>query len=1125
MSLDISKKAFDPINDFSGVLMQQGRVQLDSDWNELIDILDRRLRAGTMDIIGRAVVPKETPDGFKIGISGGKLTIGAGRMYVDGLLAENHGRLPYTFDPVLAEERSDLPVPYDEQPYLPNAADVSPQPRDGGPHLVYLDVWRRVVSHLQDPDLIEKAVAVDTTGRTQTAWQVKVLPDVGTSVTCDSDPDQIPGWEDLSRPSSGRLTTGVVGVSDDGPCVVPPTGNYRGLENQLYRVEIHDGGPQGTATFKWSRDNGSVATRVEAIRDLDKLVVENVGRDDYLRFGAGDWVEVTDDWREFAGLAGHMRQVKSVDDPTRTLTLENPLPAGLFPTDAQDSTDPDRHTRVRRWDQQGEVRDENDNLLVDLDASGSDGLIPVPAAGTHVVLENGVAVSFNFDPSVGSLNTQDYWVFAARTADASVEVLEAAPPVGIHHHFAPLALVTFPNNVTDCRVLWPPDIAGAGCDCTVCVTADSHNQGTQTIQWAIDQAKVTGGTVCLGPGSYNLGDQPIRIQGAQSLRIHGQGWRTILLYSGSGAAMIIENSIGVRVEDLTLVTSGVNRGPAADLALRNLVGVTIQRCVFVQTGREGGQASAVGLAGLLFDAHLRENVIVASQGIGNLGAGGSDLTATLAPLREGGSPLLTAELYIEDNLLFCRRRGISLTGFSLHTGETRLAGNSINGCSEAGIAALGWILPGSGLDVTGNELRATGHGIVLGVDGARVHDNDISDPDGDSSGDGIVLATGLNQDGIDHCQIVGNRVLGMAGRGISVNTIVTSVMIKQNVIEGVGAGGIEVSPSGKVANLSIENNQLLNIAPKANNRGEAVFGIFLAGADQVEIASNTIRGVGMVAVENAFRGGIRIAAANSVRIVGNEVLDIGPPQFIGYSAGIDVMGSFDRADIVDNVVRRHSKPPDKPDSSNWYALLIRSDAKVLENNKLVFTGGMLMATKNLGNSSSVVSTNPTNPIASATTEGSMFDLEHTNYVYAVNSTTAIIWTRIGALFIAEDIARLLPRGQGIMGIRGNLFEAYGRVQAAIIVGDGAFDFSGNRCILRSPGGVGLAGFGSTAVIVAGALVLMGNYFDGPTQAKAIQIRLPDQAPYSVLGNIASGPIEVNGAALADPWLPLNVSAA
>lgn len=38
MSGDYSRFTFDPHNDFSGVLMQQGRVQLDADWNELVAI-------------------------------------------------------------------------------------------------------------------------------------------------------------------------------------------------------------------------------------------------------------------------------------------------------------------------------------------------------------------------------------------------------------------------------------------------------------------------------------------------------------------------------------------------------------------------------------------------------------------------------------------------------------------------------------------------------------------------------------------------------------------------------------------------------------------------------------------------------------------------------------------------------------------------------------------------------------------------------------------------------------------------------------------------------------------------------------------------------------------------------
>src|SRR3989338_4493629 len=100
MSGDYSRVRFDPRIDLSGVQMQQGRVQLDSDWNEWVAVLDRRLRAESVDtfgvhvtpgITGVAVVSPQTPDAFEILAAGGNITIGRGRMYVDGLLAENHG--------------------------------------------------------------------------------------------------------------------------------------------------------------------------------------------------------------------------------------------------------------------------------------------------------------------------------------------------------------------------------------------------------------------------------------------------------------------------------------------------------------------------------------------------------------------------------------------------------------------------------------------------------------------------------------------------------------------------------------------------------------------------------------------------------------------------------------------------------------------------------------------------------------------------------------------------------------------------------------------------------------------------------------------------------------------------
>jgi hypothetical protein len=194
-------------------------------------------------------------------------------MYVDGLLAENHGLPPYGFDPLLAESTGTKDTPYDKQPYWPMPDPLT----GGGPHLAYLDVWEREVTYLEDPDLVEVAVGVDTTARWQTAWQVRLLPNIG-NATCASDDDEIPGWLDTIRPSAGRLTTGTVAVSpDDDPCELPPTGGYRGLENQTYRVEIHEGGAAGTATFKWSRDNGSVAIPVVEMVSSTVLRLASVG--------------------------------------------------------------------------------------------------------------------------------------------------------------------------------------------------------------------------------------------------------------------------------------------------------------------------------------------------------------------------------------------------------------------------------------------------------------------------------------------------------------------------------------------------------------------------------------------------------------------------------------------------------------------------------------------------------------------------------------------------------------------------------------------------------------------------------------------------------------------------------
>ena len=386
MSGDYSRKRFNPEKHFQGVLRQQGRVDLDADWNEYVDLQERRWRAETIDVVGRCGVPSETPDGFKIAGSAANLTIGQGRIYVDGFLAENHGANPQ-FNATLEEKYGTAPIPLNEQPYGAGDLTVPAQVRS----LVYLDVWRREVTHLQDPALIEPAVNVDTTTRYQTAWQVKILENISADVNCQTELTDIANWPKKNLPSAARLTTTTVAViAEPDPCLVPPSGGYRGLENHLYRVEVHSA-TANSAKIKWSRENAHVATNLLEILATGKTIrVESLGRDDVLRFKTGDWVEITSDEREFDGKAGEMRKV-TADDTNQTLSFDVALPPADFPYQA---ADPAAHLRVIRWDQSGSVLRPDGSELVNLDAA-SDGLIVLTATEQSFVLEYGIQVTLN----------------------------------------------------------------------------------------------------------------------------------------------------------------------------------------------------------------------------------------------------------------------------------------------------------------------------------------------------------------------------------------------------------------------------------------------------------------------------------------------------------------------------------------------------------------------------------------------------------------------------------------------------------------------------------------------------------------------------------------------------------
>ncbi|MDB6145318.1 MAG: hypothetical protein JWP80_4362 [Pseudomonas sp.] len=906
MSFDLSRIRFDARRDFLGVVMQQGRVQLDADWNEWVAQLGRRLQAGSLDTFGGNVVPRITPDGFQIQIVGAGLSIGPGRIYVDGLLAENHGALPTVWEPRLAELAGTAALDYAAQPYYPNA----PALPEGGPHLVYVDVWQRDISALNVPDLVEKAVGVDTTGRLQTVWQVKLLSQVG-DISCSTDDDAVPGWQAVTAPSAARLSTDT-GVPDfePDPCQVPPAAGYRGLENQLYRVEVHTGGALGTATFKWSRDNGTVASRVTQINPaLDRITVESIGRDDVLRFHDGDWVEVIDDWLELHNLPGELRRIRTaggVDETARTLQFDVALPAGLFPTDAQQATDPNRNTRVRRWDQSGQIRREDGTAVQDLNAAASTGDIVIPPTGTRLFLENGVLVDFSLDPAGGLFNSGDYWVFAARTVDASLEKLDLAPPLGIHHHYARLAVVDFPATVSDCRTLWPPLAEGEGCDCSVCVSVEGHNSGAATLQQAVDSIQKTGGTICLGIGTYNL-RAPLSIQAARSLRIRGQGWATLIVGSQPGNVIEIAGGIGVALENLSVIGSASGGGVVAMIQASNVVDLRARHINVLGLSVGDGTSAGIGLSGVSLGADISECALVAKRGIAMIPS-------------QNRNYLLSAELNLARNLFICSQRAISFEGLSLHYSNTRISGNLMITGDQASIVATGGVLPASCFDIVDNVIHTTGIGIRAGLDGLRIRNNDITGQTQGSS-DGIVLEPGLDPGTIDDLRILGNRLTLLQGNAVVINHPLGSARIDDNLIDGMGQGALVMGKGGAAAVLTVTGNRCRNIGVAINDKSTGFAAFQLVRVARGDICENLIANVARGASDTPIIDAVRALASGQLRLAGNRIFAIGPDRGSGEMTAIHVLPPFDRTVIDNNHVDRIDQDAgQKPVIAIWRAI-------------------------------------------------------------------------------------------------------------------------------------------------------------------------------------------------------------
>ncbi len=459
MQGDFSRTTFAAAHAYRAVWMQQGRVLLDADWNEQTSVTAHHDEVRTRDVVGRTGGPLPDDGGpgpFAVvaadgsapaGVPWAQLVVTPGRYYVDGVLAES-------FTPPGGARGWSLA----DQPYLRRigagvAADPGlaepPASADGTRYAFYLDVSEHHVTADEAAELRESALGgPDTTTRAQTTWQVRWVQ-IGAAEQCSD--LHAPTW--LARTPRTMVAALRAAEDDADPCRISSTGGFRRLENQLYRVQIHDAGAE--PTFLWSRENGSVVAGLvglatSVLPGVDAvLTLDRVGRDEELSIREADLVEVTSTDRQQRGLAGFLARAGAPDG------LE--LPVAWVVGGPSSLASLGRAPVVRRWE-------------------GG----PVRLAATAVDLEDGLTVRF---PAGGEPRVGDYWTVPARTVRLAYGLSDlrgtidwpvsgglpaAVAPSGPPHALAPLAVLSRSGGlwtrVSDCRDLFPPLTGLTGID-------------------------------------------------------------------------------------------------------------------------------------------------------------------------------------------------------------------------------------------------------------------------------------------------------------------------------------------------------------------------------------------------------------------------------------------------------------------------------------------------------------------------------------------------------------------------------------------------------------------------------------------------------------------------------------
>ena len=366
MGSDRARVTYDPKQQYRSVVMQQGRVTLEADWNEAAQITNEEIRKEALDFVG----PCGTPDdGYRVVVLSVPTNppfdffIRSGTMYVGGMRV-------HLYDPV---QYSNQPDWRDYGPEDPDWVDLSSFTASPAifptNEFVYLYLREQEISAVEVPDLKDVALGgPDTAQRTrllqrfvrvssqgkdcvsgltaaQAKWQTEGL-------FFDPDTMRLCSWSRLQVGFSNQTQT-------PDPCQPLAQGGYLDPDNQLIRVQISGvDHATGNPKFLWGFDDASFLYRINIdSNNPQNLVFQQVPVDANHQPVTGQAVEVLrtaadlPNGGDVAATSGFVFTLEQNYDPdSQSITI----PTGLsLPTDYTfPAQSPPNQLFLRVWQQE-----------------------------------------------------------------------------------------------------------------------------------------------------------------------------------------------------------------------------------------------------------------------------------------------------------------------------------------------------------------------------------------------------------------------------------------------------------------------------------------------------------------------------------------------------------------------------------------------------------------------------------------------------------------------------------------------------------------------------------------------------------------------------------------------------